>query len=100
MHFTLNPSFRLVLLNGLKTSSSSLVGEERVLVAVPKKGRLYEPVLKLLNSSGFEHVRKERLDIAECTRIPVTLIFLPAADIASYVGAGDVDLGITGEVRR
>ena len=29
--------------------------------------------------------------------MPVTLVFLPAADIAKYVGAGNVDMGITGE---
>ncbi len=29
--------------------------------------------------------------------MPITLIFLPAADIAQYVGDGNVDLGITGE---
>ena len=29
--------------------------------------------------------------------LPITLVFLPAADIAKYVGEGNVDLGITGE---
>ncbi len=37
-----------------------------------------------------------RLDIASCTELPVTLVFLPAHDIASYVGEGNLDLGITG----
>ena len=37
------------------------------------------------------------MDIAHCTDLPVSLVFLPAADIATYVGEGDVDLGITGE---
>eukprot|EP00954_Amorphochlora_amoebiformis_P013307 1044512-Amorphochlora_amoeboformis.AAC.1 len=29
--------------------------------------------------------------------MPVSLVFLPAKDIAYYVGEGQVDLGITGE---
>jgi ATP phosphoribosyltransferase len=28
--------------------------------------------------------------------LPLTLVFLPAADIAKYVGEGNVDIGITG----
>jgi ATP phosphoribosyltransferase len=30
--------------------------------------------------------------------LPITLVFLPAADIAAYVGEGNVDMGITGQV--
>ncbi len=37
-----------------------------------------------------------RLDIATCTELPITLVFLPTHDIASYVGEGNLDLGITG----
>lgn len=36
------------------------------------------------------------MDVAECTNFPLTLVFLPAADIATFVGRGHVDLGITG----
>jgi hypothetical protein len=31
--------------------------------------------------------------------MPITILFLPAADIAQYVGEGNVDLGITGEIQ-
>lgn len=68
-----------------------------LLFAVPKKGRLYEKVKALLNGAGIEYTRKERLDIAHCTNLPVSIVFLPSADIATYVAEGDVDLGITGE---
>jgi ATP phosphoribosyltransferase len=64
--------------------------------AIPKKGRLFEKAMKLLEGAGLEHHRPPRLDVAHCTGLPVTLVFLPAADIASYVGEGNVDLGITG----
>jgi len=66
------------------------------LMAVPKKGRLYERVIKLLEGAGLDYHRPNRLDVAHCTSLPVTLVFLPAADIASYVAEGNVDIGITG----
>lgn len=71
--------------------------EDRLLLAVPKKGRLYERVQGILKGSGLHHIRASRLDVAPCTRQPVTIVFLPAADIAKYVSDGNVDMGITGE---
>lgn len=65
--------------------------------AIPKKGRLYEKVCKMLKGSGIEFRREPRLDVALCVGKPITLVFLPAADIAKYVGEGNVDIGITGE---
>lgn len=64
--------------------------------AIPKKGRLYEKVKDLLKGSGIDYTRADRLDVAVCKNLPITLIFLPAADIAAYVGEGNVDIGITG----
>lgn len=40
--------------------------------------------------------RENRLDIALVKNLPIALIFLPAADIPTFVGQGRVDLGITG----
>lgn len=51
---------------------------------------------QLLETAGFKFERVSRLDIAACSNLPVTLVFLPAADIAKYVGQGNVDMGITG----
>jgi len=64
--------------------------------AIPKKGRLYDKCLTLLKGAGIEHRREARLDVAICKNLPITLVFLPASDIASYVGEGNVDIGITG----
>eukprot|EP00567_Pseudictyota_dubia_P010223 CAMPEP_0197436796 /NCGR_PEP_ID=MMETSP1175-20131217/4188_1 /TAXON_ID=1003142 /ORGANISM="Triceratium dubium, Strain CCMP147" /LENGTH=295 /DNA_ID=CAMNT_0042966177 /DNA_START=204 /DNA_END=1091 /DNA_ORIENTATION=+ len=64
--------------------------------AIPKKGRLYEKVAAMLKGSGIEYHREPRLDVALCKDLPITLIFLPASDIAQYVGEGNVDIGITG----
>ena len=79
--------------NGLTTT----IPEGNLLFAVPKKGRLYERVLELLKGCGISFRRKARLDIANSTNMPISLIFLNAHDVAVFVGEGAVDLGITGE---
>ncbi|TMW69427.1 hypothetical protein Poli38472_001583 [Pythium oligandrum] len=71
--------------------------EDNLLFAVPKKGRLHDKILKLLDGAGLDYYRPNRVDIAVCASLPVTLVFLPAADIATYVGEGNLDIGITGQ---
>ncbi len=69
---------------------------DRLLFAVPKKGRLQQPTLDLLAGADIQFRREFRLDIALVKNHPLALIFLPAADIPTFVGEGRVDLGITG----
>lgn len=69
---------------------------DRLLFAVPKKGRLHQSCLDLLSGSDIQFHRNNRLDIALVKNLPLALIFLPAADIPTFVGEGRVDLGITG----
>ena len=69
---------------------------DRLLFAVPKKGRLQLAALDLLAGSDIQFRRETRLDIALVKNHPIALIFLPAADIPTFVGEGRVDLGITG----
>lgn len=69
---------------------------DRLLFAVPKKGRLQVACLDLLSGSDIQFRRENRLDIALVKNMPIALIFLPAADIPTFVGEGRVDLGITG----
>lgn len=57
---------------------------------------MYDRVLEMLKGAGIDFHREARLDVALCSNMPITLVFLPAADIAKYVGEGNVDLGITG----
>ncbi|CAG8563466.1 5026_t:CDS:2 [Paraglomus occultum] len=66
-------------------------------LAVPKKGRLHEQCLSLLKGADLVFRRKNRLDIAMVQKLPVVIVFLPAADIAKFVGDGNVDMGMTGE---
>ncbi|CAG99011.1 ATP phosphoribosyltransferase [Kluyveromyces lactis] len=69
---------------------------DKLLFAIPKKGRLYEKSVSILKGSDIKFHRSARLDIAISTNMPVALIFLPAADIPMFVGEGRCDLGITG----
>ncbi|KAJ7258799.1 ATP phosphoribosyltransferase [Mycena haematopus] len=75
-------------------SLASLDG--RLLFAIPKKGRLHEKCLSILAGSDIIFRRHHRLDVCLVLNHPIALVFLPASDIPSFVGKGDVDLGITG----
>ncbi|GJE92531.1 ATP phosphoribosyltransferase [Phanerochaete sordida] len=68
----------------------------RLLFAIPKKGRLYEKCIELLAGADIQFRRHARLDVCLVKNHPIALVFLPAADIPSFVGKGNVDLGITG----
>ena len=70
---------------------------DRLLFAIPKKGRLYEKCLQFLEGADVKFARNHRLDIALSVNQPVALIFLPAADSPRFVGEGNFDLGITGQ---
>lgn len=71
--------------------------EGRLLFAVPKKGRLLQATLDLLKGADIQFRRENRLDIALVVNHPIALVFLPAADIPTFVGEGRVSLGITGQ---
>ncbi|KAH8199576.1 hypothetical protein TruAng_006273 [Truncatella angustata] len=60
------------------------------------QGRLNAAALNLLEGADIQFRRENRLDIALVKNLPIALIFLPAADIPTFVGEGRVDLGITG----
>lgn len=60
------------------------------------EGRLQQATLDLLAGCDIQFRRETRLDIALVKNLPIALIFLPAADIPTFVGEGRVDLGITG----
>lgn len=88
--------------------------EGRLLFAVPKseslhfwktwttwswcdeEGRLLQAALNLLEGADIQFRRESRLDIALVKNLPIALVFLPAADIPTFVGEGRVSLGITG----
>ncbi|CEL56868.1 ATP phosphoribosyltransferase [Rhizoctonia solani AG-1 IB] len=75
--------------------SESIKG--RLLFAIPKKGRLYEKSIQLLQGADIQYTRSHRLDVALVRNLNIALVFLPAADIPRFVGEGNVDIGITGQ---
>jgi ATP phosphoribosyltransferase len=66
-------------------------------IAVPNKGRLHEPALKLLERAGL-HVENgaDRKLYADTVDPDVSVLFARAADIPEYVADGAAALGITG----
>jgi ATP phosphoribosyltransferase len=71
-----------------------------VTLALPSKGRLKEQSLEVLAKAGLavglpEDERKYHARIAACPGVEV--VFLSASEIAGEIGAGAVDLGVTGE---
>ena len=69
-------------------------------LALPSKGRLREQALELFGRAGLAvelpgDERKYRARIAG--RADIEVSFLSASEIASELGAGSIDLGVTGE---
>jgi ATP phosphoribosyltransferase len=66
-------------------------------IAVPNKGRLHDPALKLLERAGL-HVQDgaDRKLYANTVDPDVSVLFARAADIPEYVSDGAAALGITG----
>ncbi|KAL8941258.1 MAG: hypothetical protein Q9216_002361 [Gyalolechia sp. 2 TL-2023] len=60
------------------------------------EGRLQQAAFDLLAGSDIQFRREHRSDIANVKNHHIALVFLPAADIPTFVGEGNVDLGITG----
>ncbi|PVF98506.1 HisG-domain-containing protein [Serendipita vermifera] len=69
----------------------------RLLFAIPKKGRLYQKSLEMLEGADIKFTRSHRLDVALVQNHPIALVFLPASDIPRFVAHGNVDMGITGQ---
>lgn len=72
------------------------VYRSRSLTSTNLEGRLSEAALNLLQGADVQFRRENRSDIALVKNLPIALIFLPAADIPTFVGQGQIDLGITG----
>jgi ATP phosphoribosyltransferase len=68
----------------------------RLTVAVPSKGRMAEPSLRLLADAGLSFESTERSLVVPCANAPVDLLLVRTEDIPEYVQDGVVHLGITG----
>ena len=68
-----------------------------LLLALPNKGRLFEPALRVLNRAGIILLdRDQRALFARTSDPELRVIFVRSADIPSFVERGVAALGITG----
>ena len=65
-------------------------------VALPNKGQLAQPAAALLSEAGYLASANPRALVVTDLANDVEFFFLRPKDVAVYVGAGTIDLGITG----
>ncbi|MCI5826001.1 MAG: ATP phosphoribosyltransferase [Arcanobacterium sp.] len=65
-------------------------------IAVPNKGSLSEPAISMLTEAGYHQRRSTRELSFEDPENGVEFFYIRPRDVAVYVGAGTVDVGITG----
>jgi ATP phosphoribosyltransferase len=66
-------------------------------IAIPNKGRLHDPTVKLFKEAGLPVLEgSSRKLFAKTTDPDMTFLFARAADIPEYVQDGAADVGITG----
>jgi ATP phosphoribosyltransferase len=65
-------------------------------VAVPNKGSLADPASTLLSEAGYRQRRDQKELVLADPANETEFFFLRPRDIATYVGAGQLDVGITG----
>jgi ATP phosphoribosyltransferase len=66
-------------------------------VAVPNKGQLSDPARDMLREAGYPAAANTRELVVQDPENDVEFFFLRPRDIATYVGRGTLDVGITGE---
>jgi ATP phosphoribosyltransferase len=66
-------------------------------IAVPNKGSLSEPASQMLAEAGYRQRSDSRELVLLDAENDTEFFFLRPRDIATYVGAGQLDAGITGE---
>jgi ATP phosphoribosyltransferase len=69
----------------------------RLRLAIPNKGRLVEPTLRLLHDAGLVFEEHDRSLVALVQNYDLDILFVRTNDIIEFVGDGVADLGITGD---
>ena len=90
--------YRIALATGEAAMSAfTRAGENgRLTLAVPAKGRMAEPTLRLCADAGLSFEATERSLVVPCANAPVDLLLVRPSDIPEYVQDGVVHLGVTG----
>jgi ATP phosphoribosyltransferase len=69
----------------------------RLRLAIPNKGRMVEPTLRLLHDAGLVFEEHDRSLVALVQNYELDILFVRTNDVIEFVGDGVADLGITGE---
>ena len=69
---------------------------ERLRLAIPNKGRMVDPTLRLLHDAGLVFDEHDRSLVARVQNFDLDILFVRTNDIIEFVGDGVADLGITG----
>ena len=70
---------------------------ERLRLAVPNKGGMVEPTLRLLHDAGLVFEEHDRSLVARVQNYDLDILFVRTNDVIEFVGDGVADLGITGD---
>ena len=65
-------------------------------IAIPNKGTLSQPAAQMLRDAGYRQRTDPKDLVCRDETNNVEFFYLRPRDIATYVGSGDLDLGITG----
>jgi ATP phosphoribosyltransferase len=69
---------------------------DRLRLAVPNKGRLVEPTLRLLHDAGLVFEEHDRSLVARVQNHPLDILFVRTGDVIEFVADGVADAGVTG----
>ncbi len=69
---------------------------DRLRLAIPNKGRLVEPTLRLLHDAGLVFDEHDRSLVARVQNYDLDVLFVRTNDVIEFVGDGVADLGVTG----
>jgi ATP phosphoribosyltransferase len=65
-------------------------------LAVPNKGRLVEPTLRLLHDAGLVFEERDRSLVSRVENVALDILFVRTSDVVEFVRDAVADLGITG----
>jgi ATP phosphoribosyltransferase len=68
----------------------------RLRLAIPNKGRLVEPTVRLLRDAGLVFEASERALVARVQNFDLDILFVRTNDIVEFINDGVAELGVTG----
>jgi ATP phosphoribosyltransferase len=71
------------------------MSSQRFRLAVPNKGRLQEPTLRLLRDAGLVFDSPDRALLSQCENSPIDILFVRTEDVAEFVNDGVAEAGVT-----